>query len=172
MTDTAFRVDPTLLGVDLASPQRRCAALLVDLLLAAIVSGLGGAGVIAALAGIVSYKLLTKAKQRRFRWLRSMGAGLAGIIMFSVTLGIMSDETEEAAQTAQDGEVATATSAVAFGSAVGDIVTALHDSDGTAESQMAVAQKAEVFARSLKALQGPERLKAQIKALKKENERL
>ncbi|MEM7675588.1 MAG: hypothetical protein AAF449_06250, partial [Myxococcota bacterium] len=123
MTDTAFRVDPGLLGADLASPRRRGAALMVDLILAAIVSGLEGPGVFAVLAGIVIYRLLTKAEQKRFRWLRTMGAGVVALIAFSSILSVVSNDDVPSDRSAR-GPVDTSTSAVALGNAVGEVFAA------------------------------------------------
>ena len=90
VTDVAFRVEPGLLGADLANPWRRGCALLLDLLLAAMVSSLGGAGVVACLTGAVAYRVVAGQGQRRFAALRIITASFGAVIAFGVTFAAVS----------------------------------------------------------------------------------
>ncbi len=95
MTDVAFRVDPELLGVDLASPWRRGVALLLDLLIAGIVSSLGGAGVAAFLTAGIAYRVITGRGQRRFAFVRWMGGSFAALLVFSFVYVAIDDDGDD-----------------------------------------------------------------------------
>jgi hypothetical protein len=86
VTPTAFRIAPDLLGVRLASPARRAAALAVDLLLAGIVAALGGPGA-AALAAAVLFFLVAMRRGSRHpfrRAVRGAFVGIGALILFGI----------------------------------------------------------------------------------------
>ena len=87
VTETAFRIHPDLLGVDLASPWRRFGALLVDLTIAGLVSALGGAGLMASVAAIGMYRMVTRASGS---WFRSMAGSLLAFVVWVAAFAILS----------------------------------------------------------------------------------
>lgn len=91
VTPTAFRIAPELLGVRLASPARRAAALGVDLLLAGVVAALGGPGA-AALAAAVLFVLVAMRRGSRHplrRAVRGAFVFVGALILFGVAYGLI-----------------------------------------------------------------------------------
>ncbi|MEM1094222.1 MAG: RDD family protein [Bacteroidota bacterium] len=56
ITPTAFQISPDLMGCELASPKRRLAAFLLDLLFAAMVADLGGVYLVSGIAALLVYR--------------------------------------------------------------------------------------------------------------------
>ena len=101
VTETAFQIDPSVLGVELATPARRAAALGVDLLLAAIVADVGG-GAVAGLVAATLFVLVAMRRGRRTRFRRVVRGALVGtgaVVLFGVAVGIVEgDEPERSAE--------------------------------------------------------------------------
>ena len=89
VTETAFRIDPHLMGVALATPMRRAVALGVDLLLAAIAAEVGG-GVLAATAAAVLFFRLAMRSEARHP-LRRMARGALALVGALILFGIAVD---------------------------------------------------------------------------------
>ena len=187
VTDMAFRVDPQLLGADLASPWRRWAALLVDLVISGVVSALGGAGVAAALAATVGYRVLAGVGERSWAFFRSAGAAFASLLIFAITLAILSGgpdpddvdrrERQVAALAAlREAREHTASATTTERQrrtldAVNGILGALKAESSDAERQ-AIAEVVGDIAASVESLTDESSLAVRIKALQDENERL
>jgi hypothetical protein len=90
VTPDAFKIDPSLLGHPLASPARRLIAVIIDLIIAGILSMLGGIllGIVAAAIffWIAIRKKDVKSHNPYWRWL---SAGLAAILFFFVVVGVL-----------------------------------------------------------------------------------
>ena len=85
ITPDAFQVSRDLLGLPLAAPSRRLVAILLDLLLIAVLSQLGGTAL--AVAGAVFFFLLARRERTsRPTWGGRMLMGCLGIIGLSVAL--------------------------------------------------------------------------------------
>lgn len=97
VTDTAFQIAPPLLGVELATPKRRAAALGVDLLLAAVVAEVGGG----AVAGLVAATLFVLVAMRRGsrhplrRVVRGALVGVGALILFGVGVAVVDGDGGE-----------------------------------------------------------------------------
>jgi hypothetical protein len=94
VTPHAFEVDPDLLGLPLATPKRRLFALLVDLLLASILTALG-AFILASTITILFFWLAVKSKGTIW-WknlIRYSVAGFASIFVFGITFSLADDDT-------------------------------------------------------------------------------
>ncbi|PAP77609.1 RDD family protein [Rubrivirga marina] len=91
VTPTAFRIAPDLLGVRLATPARRAAALGIDLLLAGLVTALGGPGA-AALAAAILFFLVAMRRGSRHPFRRAVRGALVGVgalILFGIAYGLI-----------------------------------------------------------------------------------
>ena len=91
VTDTAFHVASPLLGVALATPTRRAAALGVDLLLAAVVAEVGG-GAVAGLVAADLFILVAMRKGSRHplrRVARGAFVGVGALILFGVGVAVV-----------------------------------------------------------------------------------
>ena len=102
VTDAAFQIAPAVLGVELATPARRAAALGVDLLLAAVVANVGG-GAVAGLVAATLFVLVAMRRGRRTRFRRVVRGALVGVgavILFGVAVGVVegSDDEPESAE--------------------------------------------------------------------------
>ncbi|HEX8696374.1 MAG TPA: RDD family protein [Longimicrobium sp.] len=93
ITQEAFSVAPHLLGLPLARPSRRLAAILLDLLLVAVLANVGGAVLFGLLASIAFFVFASRklgkgggffGRSARFAF-RSVGA----VILFGVTLSLI-----------------------------------------------------------------------------------
>lgn len=90
VTAYAFEVDPALLGTELATPKRRLAALLIDLVLAALLAALGG-----VLVGFaVAYIFVRVATRRRVqhplkRWARGALALLGAFVLYVTVVAVL-----------------------------------------------------------------------------------
>lgn len=85
VTPDAFQVSGDLLGLPLAAPSRRLVAILVDLLLIAILSQLGGTAL--AVSGAVFFFLLARRERTaRPTWGGRMLMGCLGLVIVVVTL--------------------------------------------------------------------------------------
>ncbi|MEO1481219.1 MAG: RDD family protein [Myxococcota bacterium] len=94
VTDTAFHIAPALLDAELASPWRRGCALLVDFILASIVSALGGAGIAGALAGFFLYRMVGGRRAFGPGWIRKPVAFFMAVSVFAMVKGGIDDEPE------------------------------------------------------------------------------
>ena len=83
ITPEAFKVTPALLGTPLASPRRRAAALLVDLVLAALLAELGGFFIGLGIA-IVFFRVATRRALDHplKRWMRASFALMGALLLF------------------------------------------------------------------------------------------
>ena len=83
VTPYAFQVDEELLGLPLATPKRRLAAFLLDLLIAAIISSIGAFLVAITASGIFFWiAVRTKSSNWMKNLFRYSGAGIASILVF------------------------------------------------------------------------------------------
>lgn len=92
ITAHAFELDDQLLGVALARPTRRLAALLVDLLLASLLAALGGVLVGFAVAYIF-FRIATRRRvaHRLKRWTRASLALLGALVLFGTVVALVGD---------------------------------------------------------------------------------
>lgn len=96
ITPYAFEVHPDLLGVPLATPKRRLLALLIDLIIAAILSTLGS--LLLALASTGIFVWIATRTKNDVQWqnlLRYTGAGIASVFVFLISLGVLSGTDAE-----------------------------------------------------------------------------
>jgi uncharacterized RDD family membrane protein YckC len=90
VTPYAFDVDRSLLGTELATPKRRLAALLIDLLLASLLAALGG-----VLVGFaVAYIFFRVATRRQVhhplkRWARGVLALLGALVLYVTVVAVI-----------------------------------------------------------------------------------
>lgn len=92
VTPFAFEVHPDLLGLPLASPRRRLAALLIDLLLASFFSLLGP--MILAGASTAIFFWIAIRTRNKVWWqniLRFSGAALASLFIFTISFSLLKD---------------------------------------------------------------------------------
>ena len=97
ITQTAFEIAPSLLGVRLASPARRAGALGVDLLLAVVVTEGGGAvaaGLLAAVLFVLA-AMRSPSKTRLRRIGRAALVGVGALILFGVATGVVDDALDD-----------------------------------------------------------------------------
>lgn len=93
VTDVAFQIAPELLDAELAGPWRRGSALLIDFVLASMVSALGGAGIAGALAGFFLYRLIGSRSMIGPGWIRKPIAFVMAVTVFGViNESILSDD--------------------------------------------------------------------------------
>ena len=94
VTPHAFEVSPDLLGIPLATPKRRLLALLLDLLIASILTLLGAFVLAFAVAGIFFWLAI---KSRGSVWWRNLVrysvAGFASFIIFGITYYFTDNDT-------------------------------------------------------------------------------
>ncbi len=90
ITPDAFKVTPALLGTPLASPRRRAAALLVDLVLAALLAELGGFFIGLGVA-IVFFRVATRRALDHplKRWMRASFALMGALLLFLTAFAII-----------------------------------------------------------------------------------
>jgi len=90
VTAYAFEVDPSLMGQELATPKRRLAALLIDLLLASILAALGGILVGFAVAYIF-FRVATRRQVQHplKRWARGALALLGAFVLYITVIAII-----------------------------------------------------------------------------------
>ena len=195
VTDMAFRIEPELLGVDLASPWRRAAALLADLMIAGVVAGLGAPGVVGCLMAGVAYRVLTGSGRRRFAFFRSMGGAFGAMVVFAFTYGALSSNggrsdvqvatTVDAQSLALMGSSSATTSASTasiasrheeLGSAVANVIEAFSGNEADAqkrgEEAEAIAKVVGEIAASVEASRSDENLQKRIARLSDENDEL
>ena len=96
ITQDAFHVDADLLGTPLATPKRRLAALLLDLLLASILGAFGGFWLGLAVA-IVFFRVATrKALDHPLkRWMRTSLAIFGALVLFGTTYALVGNDEED-----------------------------------------------------------------------------
>lgn len=103
VTPYAFSVHPDILGLPLATPKRRLAALLIDLLIASILTGLGNLFLAFGVTILFFWiAVRTKSESMFKNLLRYSGAAVASIFVFSISVGVLeifdlgdSDETPD-----------------------------------------------------------------------------
>ena len=90
VTPFAFEVHPDLLGLPLATPKRRLAAILLDLIIASILTSLGNMVLALGVAVLFFWiAVRTRGSNTFYNFLRFSGAGLASILVFGLALGII-----------------------------------------------------------------------------------
>lgn len=97
VTPYAFTVSPELLGQPLASPARRGVAMLIDVFLIAVLSGLS-ALLLAGFLALTFFKAGNRLKQqKRFNFVRLTFRGLSAFLIFAIVFTIVADfeETHE-----------------------------------------------------------------------------
>lgn len=96
ITQDAFHVDADLLGTPLATPKRRLAALLLDLLLASILGAIGGFWLGLAVA-LVFFRIATrKALDHPLkRWMRTSLALFGALVLFGTTYALVGSDDED-----------------------------------------------------------------------------
>jgi hypothetical protein len=102
VTETAFRIAPDLMGVRLATPGRRIFALLLDLMLAATLSGLGGGFLVGITAAVLFFRLVMRAG--RPHPLRRMGRSVLALFgaIFIFGLAVVLSRGNEASSPAPE----------------------------------------------------------------------
>ncbi|MCH8960033.1 MAG: RDD family protein [Bacteroidetes bacterium] len=139
ITPEAFKVDPELLGLPLATPKRRAAALLLDLTLAAILAELGG-----FLIGIaVAFVFFRVATRRALdhplkRWARASFAVTGAFVLFITALVVVGEGNDDDDDDDIGANIVTIDGAAIDWSAMGDSANA----QGFAEAMAAFAQLA------------------------------
>lgn len=102
VTPFAFQVHPELLGLPLATPKRRLAALLLDLIIASIFASLGNFFLALGVSVIFFWiAIRSRGTNPAYNFMRFGGAGLASILVFGLSLGIIEgfDTSEEKTST-------------------------------------------------------------------------
>src|SRR5688572_30538616 len=86
----SFSVAPELLGQPLATPSRRAAAMLIDLILLAILIGLGGGAFLGLAAAFVLFRLANRFGTDRLlpRWTRTWFRLIAAGLIFVAAIQI------------------------------------------------------------------------------------
>ena len=139
ITPEAFKVDPELLGLPLATPKRRAAALLLDLTLATILAELGG-----FLIGIaVAFVFFRVATRRAIdhplkRWARACFVVTGAFVLFITALVVVGDVNDDDDDDDIGANIMTMDGATIDWSAMGDSANA----QGFAEAMTAFAQMA------------------------------
>jgi hypothetical protein len=115
ITPDSFSVAPELLGKPLATPARRAGAMLIDLILLAILIGIGGGAFLGLAAAFVLLRTANRFGTDRLAprwtgtWIRLIAAGLIFIAAIQVWRGIANrdepdeEETTDAAASAEGG---------------------------------------------------------------------
>lgn len=94
VTPYAFTVSPELLGQPLATPARRGVAMLIDVFLIAVLSGLS-ALVLAGFLALTFFKAGNRLKQqKRFNFVRLTFRGLSAFLIFAIVFTIVADLEE------------------------------------------------------------------------------
>lgn len=94
VTPYAFTVSPELLGQPLATPARRGVAMLIDVFLIALLSGLS-ALVLAGFLALTFFKAGNRLKQqKRFNFVRLTFRGLSAFLIFAIVFSIVADLEE------------------------------------------------------------------------------
>lgn len=121
VTTYAFEVDEALLGTELATPKRRLAALLVDLLLASLLAALGGILVGFAVAYIF-FRVATRHQVQHplKRWARGSLALLGAFVLYVTVVAVIGGGWS--VPFADDDDVPEATEGVATASANPDAI--------------------------------------------------
>jgi uncharacterized membrane protein len=90
VTPFAFSVHPDILGLPLATPKRRLAALLIDLLIASILTSLGNVFLAFAVTVIVFWVAIrTRSKNTFKNILRYTGAAFASFLVFAISFAVI-----------------------------------------------------------------------------------
>ncbi len=90
ITPFAFSVNPDVLGLPLATPKRRLAALLVDLLIASILTSLGNFILAIAVTIMIFWVAVRTRSDNTFKnLLRYAGAAFASIFVFVISLAVL-----------------------------------------------------------------------------------
>ncbi len=91
ITPTAFVIAPDLLGVELASPVRRAAALGIDLLLAAVISAVGGGAVVGLVAAVLFFLVAMRRGSRHplRRTVRAALVSIGALLLFGVGVAVV-----------------------------------------------------------------------------------
>ena len=109
VTPYAFSVHPDLLGLPLATPKRRLAALSVDLLIASILTGIGNVALAFGVACLFFWMAVrTKGKNKFKNFLRYTGATFASLFIFAIAVGIIEGMDPSYNDTADFDEIITA----------------------------------------------------------------
>lgn len=109
VTPYAFSVHPDLLGLPLATPKRRLAALSVDLLIASILTGIGNVALAFGVACLFFWMAVrTKGKNKFKNFLRYTGATFASFFIFAIAVGIIEGMDPSYNDTADFDEIITA----------------------------------------------------------------
>ena len=116
ITQDAFHVDADLLGTPLATPKRRLAALLLDLLLASILGAFGGFWLGLAVAAVF-FRVATRnvLGHPLKRWMRTSLALFGALVLFGTTYALIDndeddDDDDDATEMLADQGVVTASS--------------------------------------------------------------
>lgn len=95
VTPYAFTVSPELLGQPLATPARRGVAMLIDVFLIAVLSGLS-ALLLAGFLALTFFKAGNRLKQqKRFNFVRLTFRGLSAFLIFAIVFTIVADFEEQ-----------------------------------------------------------------------------
>ncbi|MEM6646409.1 MAG: RDD family protein [Bacteroidota bacterium] len=109
ITPTAFQISPDLMGRELASPKRRLAAFLLDLLLAAILSDLGGIYLVSGIAAMLVYRGVQRTSGGKRSLGRSLLAFIGGLFLIGAVLSTIdgctsSSDEEDDVEVAAEGD--------------------------------------------------------------------
>jgi hypothetical protein len=156
----SFSVSPELLGKPLASPSRRAAAMLVDLILLAILIGIGGGAFLGLAGAFVLLRAATRFGTDRVlpRWTRTWAKVFAAVFIFiaaiqiwqGITNRFSDDDEPEAGSEAGDSEVSFSTDDLDLGIAEGIALTRLAVGLRDEDEAAAARQTADSIVRMLK----------------------
>lgn len=106
VTQFAFSVHPEVLGLPLATPKRRLAALIIDLLIASILTGLGNMFLAVATTILIFWIAIRTRGQNVFRnLLRYAGATFASIFVFIISYAVLESFDSSASVDTPEGIV-------------------------------------------------------------------
>ncbi|GAB5519807.1 MAG: RDD family protein [Rhodothermales bacterium] len=104
ITPTAFQISPSLLGLELASPKRRLAAFLLDLLLAAFIANLGGLYIVSGVAALLVFRGIRRAPDGKRSFGRSLLALIGALLLFGLLLSAVESCKGDEAEPEASGE--------------------------------------------------------------------
>jgi hypothetical protein len=153
ITPDSFSVAPELLGRPLAGPGRRAAAMLVDLLLVAILVGLGGGAFLGAVAVFILLRIANRFDSGRVfpRWSRRTLRVTAALLIFFVALSLWRSTANRLRASADNGEQA-GRSVNNAGTSLGDLDLDFSISDAASLTRIGMGLRGEDDSRQARQL--------------------
>lgn len=106
VTQYAFSVHPEILGLPLATPKRRLAAILIDLLIASILTSLGNVFLAFAVTVLVFWIAIRTRGENTFKnILRYSGAAFASFFVFAISFAVLESFDPSESASAPEGVV-------------------------------------------------------------------